>query len=114
VLLVPAVSLSKLQELPATLEIPPSLQHTRDDMRCEPVPSPGAPGGSRKKSTGAPAKVVAGHIMSKIGRPNRSRRIVVLSLLLAIVMFVLLLGRQHAVSTPSSCDLRTLTDCWAG
>ncbi|KAE9366029.1 hypothetical protein N431DRAFT_517049 [Stipitochalara longipes BDJ] len=57
--------------------------------------SPGATAGTPKKPKSAPAKLVVGHLMSKIGRPSRSRRTSILSLLLVVAIFCLLLGRQH-------------------
>jgi hypothetical protein len=71
-------------------------------MRYNHHPPPGKTAGIPKKPTNVPAKVVAGHLMSKIGRPSRSRRSLLLSLVLVLAILCLVLGRRHAVSRPRS------------
>jgi hypothetical protein len=81
------------------------------DMRHDLLPPRGATGGTPKKPTNAPAKVVAGHLMNKLGRPSRSRSRLLLSLILATSIFGLLLGRRHSVGSLNPCYVQRVTDC---
>ena len=95
-------------------KFPPIFNTIRNNMRYDIQPLPGATAGTPRKPPSAPAKVVAGHLVSKLGRPSRSRRSLLLSLVLLIAVQCLVLGRRHAVSLPRPYYVQLLTDGGTG
>jgi hypothetical protein len=84
-------------------ETPPlSFNTIRNSMCYHIQPLPGATAGMPKKPSSAPATVVAGYLASKLGRPSRSRRSLLLSLVLLIAILFQAPGRRHVMSSPKT------------